>query len=231
MRAGLDILREGGVKILHYTHTRIAYYPNGTEQACCECCEPLSYVESRIENATMNFPADGIFNDNVVANGAWSDYYGAITSTARKKNVDTPVAFNPNCAHAHSEPCSPDCMTYGHTAHQCAHCTSDRCSNMPLSFWDLADVHLLSEGTAGVRPPDFVTAFPYPLTDALKSKMSMFTYNATSSQWKGFIDDARAKGFSKFWVSEAAPGGNTTSFLSLPQWFDEMVDYIAAMNE
>ena len=123
------------------------------------------------------------------------------------------------------------CTHYGHTSEQCSHCTSDRCANMPESFWDLADVHLLSEGTAGVEPPDFVTNFSYELTDAHKNKMSMFTYNATVGEWKHFIDAAAKNGFSKFWVSEAAPGGATTSFLTLPTWFEEMVGYIKDMNQ
>lgn len=203
---------------------------NGSEYKCCDCCEPLSYVESRVEQAAKNFPADGIFTDNVVANGAWSEYYAALTATARKGDALRPTAFNPNCAHPRSEDCSPVCTHYGHTSEQCSHCTSDRCANMPESFWDLADVHLLSEGTAGVEPPDFVTNFSYELTDAHKNKMSMFTYNATVGEWKHFIDAAAKNGFSKFWVSEAAPGGATTSFLTLPTWFEEMVGYISNMN-
>jgi hypothetical protein len=43
------------------------------------------------------------------------------------------------------------------------------------------------------------------------------------------IDLARSKGFSKFWV-DGQKGGNTTSFLSLPPWFEEMVDHIASFN-
>ena len=87
--------------------------------ACCECCEKLSYVERRVAEETAAFPSDGIFNDNVVANGAWSHYYGAITDTARASASDRPVAFNPNCAHPRSEPCSPSCTFYGHTEEQC----------------------------------------------------------------------------------------------------------------
>ena len=57
--------------VLHYTHTRVAYFPNGTEHECCECCEPIDYVEKRIRNETLHFPDDGIFSDNTIATPAW----------------------------------------------------------------------------------------------------------------------------------------------------------------
>ena len=101
---------------------------------------------------------------------------------------------------------------------------------MTQAFFDLADVHLLSEGTAnrgdGAPDPDYVTRLPFPVTDAVRNKMSMFTYNATAGQWKNMIDAARAQGFSKFYVHDKL----TTGFVTLPPWFEEMVDYIAAMN-
>ena len=74
--------------------------------------------------------------------------------------------------------------------------------------------------------PDYVTAFPFAATDAIRNKMSMFTYNATATQWKGMIDAAAEKGFSKFYVHHKL----TTGFVTLPPWFEDMVDYIAAMN-
>jgi hypothetical protein len=49
---------------MHYVHTRLAYYPNHTEMACCQCCEDEPYVLSRVANETKNFPMDGIFVDN-----------------------------------------------------------------------------------------------------------------------------------------------------------------------
>lgn len=101
---------------------------------------------------------------------------------------------------------------------------------MTEAYFDLADVHLLSEGTAnradGGPDPDYVTAFPFAATDAIRNKMSMFTYNATATQWKGMIDAAAEKGFSKFYVHHKL----TTGFVTLPPWFEDMVDYIAAMN-
>lgn len=79
----------------------------------------------------------------------------------------------------------------------------------------------------GGHDPDFLTNFTFELTPAQMSKFSMFTYNATASQWKGFIDEARAQGFSKFFVADVS----TTAFLTLPPWFEEMVSYIKAMND
>ena len=110
MRRGVAVLRTAGARVLHYTHTRIANYPNGTEKACCECCEDLPYVLSRVDNATRNFPLDGIFTDNAVANEAWRDgYYSAIAARVHRQNrtldPDTVAAtkrwygMNENCAH------------------------------------------------------------------------------------------------------------------------------------
>lgn len=31
VRAGISVLRQAGVRVLHYTHTRLGYWPNGTE--------------------------------------------------------------------------------------------------------------------------------------------------------------------------------------------------------
>eukprot|EP00666_Eupelagonemidae_sp_cell4sb_P001304 gene1304-18102_t len=78
VRAGLATLRDAGAKVLHYTHTRLANYPNGTEKHCCECCERESYVRSRVANETRRFPRDGIFVDNAIANKEWLPYYAAI---------------------------------------------------------------------------------------------------------------------------------------------------------
>lgn len=114
-------------------------------------CEPEDYVVSRVKNATTNFPSDGIFTDNVVANERWYPYYAAIADEARRSNPQRKTAFNPNCAHKASETCSPFCTHWGHSKEQCADCTSNRCSGMTPEFLDLADVHLLSEGTVRER--------------------------------------------------------------------------------
>lgn len=52
VRAGIAVLREAGVHVLHYTHTRLAYWPNGSEYKCCACCERQSYVERRVAEET-----------------------------------------------------------------------------------------------------------------------------------------------------------------------------------
>ena len=115
VRRGVAVLRTAGARVLHYTHTRIANYPNGTEKACCECCEDLPYVLSRVDNATRNFPLDGIFTDNAVANEAWRDgYYAAIAARVHRQNrthdPDTVAAtkrwygMNENCAHGKYPP-------------------------------------------------------------------------------------------------------------------------------
>ena len=31
VRDGIKVLREAGVSVLHYTHSRLGYYPNGSE--------------------------------------------------------------------------------------------------------------------------------------------------------------------------------------------------------
>ena len=231
VRARIATLREAGAHVLHYTHTRIAYFPNGTEQRCCECCEDLPYVISRVDNETRNFPADGIFTDNVVANDAWLPYYKAIVKKARREDPTRKHAFNQNCAHDSSERCSPFCEQYGHDAEACKNCKSDRCTHMSHEWLGLADVHLLSEATVGAHDlfPDFKMNLPFEPTDADKSKFSMFTYNATPTSWRPLIDAARAQGFSKFWV-DGRGGDNRTSFLALPPWFEEMVEYIRGFN-
>jgi hypothetical protein len=234
VRAGIDIIRNAGGHVLHYTHTRIANYPNGSEMKCCQCCEDVGYVTSRVQNITMNYGGlgDGLFVDNVVANDDWQPYYQQIVDTDKTKRKFT--AMNENCAHpAHlNERCSAFCEDYGHSSVQCSNCKADRCRYMTKEFMDLADIHLLSEGTVGnLSSPDFVTKFPFKLTDADRHKLSMFTYNCSERttppcDWRAFIDLAQAKGFSKFLVHDQL----TTSFDSLPPYFEEMVDYIAAMN-
>ncbi len=230
VRRGIAKLRDAGAHVLHYTHTRISYWPNGTEQSCCECCEELPYVLSRVANETRNFPRDGIFIDNAIANGAWLPYYKAIVERARASHPARPIAMNPNCAHAATETCSPFCTDYGHPASACADCAAPHCSTMEAEWFDLADVHLLSEGTVGTaQAPDFELRLPFEVTDEHRSKLSMFTYGANASSWRPLIDAAAAKGFSKFWVDGTA-SGNSTSFLALPPWFEDMVEYIAAFN-
>ena len=53
VRAGIAVLREAGVHVLHYTHTRLAYWPNGSEYKCCQCCEKLS-CEYPLTPASVN---------------------------------------------------------------------------------------------------------------------------------------------------------------------------------
>ena len=67
VRKRLKTLRAAGTKVMHYVHTRLTYYPNGTEMACCKCCEDEPYVLARVANETKNFPTDGIFVDNAGA--------------------------------------------------------------------------------------------------------------------------------------------------------------------
>ena len=50
VRAGIAVLRAAGVHVLHYTHTRLAYWPNGSEYKCCQCCEKESYVAGRVKD-------------------------------------------------------------------------------------------------------------------------------------------------------------------------------------
>mmetsp|Transcript_61573 Transcript_61573/g.145571 ORF Transcript_61573/g.145571 Transcript_61573/m.145571 type:complete len:140 (+) Transcript_61573:1-420(+) len=139
--------------------------------------------------------------------------------------------MNLNCAHDSDATCSPYCTDFGHTAAQCGDCRTKRCQTMPKAFMDLADVLLISEGYASNS--DYETNAPFDMTTntAFRNKMSMFTYNATKTEWKALIDKAAAKGFTKFWVSDTLPGPATTSFLTLPPWFEDMVQYIQAMNQ
>ena len=234
VRAGIGVVRRAGGHILHYTHTRIANYPNGSEMKCCQCCEDVGYVQSRVENITVNFASlgDGLFVDNVVANNEWLPYYQKIVDTGKTKRTFT--AMNENCAHPArlNERCSQYCEYFGHSSVQCGNCKADRCRYMTKEFMDLADIHLLSEGTVGNKSsPDFVTDFPFELTDDVRNKLSMFTYNCSETteppcDWKAYIEKAKAKGFSKFLVHDKL----TSSFDSLPPYFEKMVDYIAAMN-
>jgi hypothetical protein len=229
VRAGLSVLRQAGVHVMHYTHTRISNFPNGTEEKCCECCEDLDYVVERTSNETRHFPDDGIFTDNAIANTKWLPYYQAIAAAARKGAGPTRrTATNPNCAHAHTERCSPFCTKYGHSAEMCADCSSSYCEGLTADWLEVADVHILSEATVGEDTPHmFELRLPFSPTDAQMSKFSMFTYNATRTQWKPLIDKAKAAGFSKFWV-DGERGGNRTSFVELPPWFEEMVEVSVA---
>lgn len=232
VRKRLDTLRAAGTHILHYTHTRIAYWPNGTEQKCCQCCEELPYVLSRVDNETKNFPDDGMMIDNSIANDAWLPYYTAISKRARRDNPTRTLVTNPNCAHDYvDERCSKYCTEYGHSAAACADCRSQRCSAMSAEWFDIADIHCLSEGTMRTgTEPDFELKLPFEPTDEQRSKFAMVTYGAKPNEWRGLIDRARAKGFSKFWV-DGVTGNNVTSFLTLPVWYEEMVQYVASFNE
>lgn len=89
VRKRLETLRSAGAHLLHYTHTRIAYYPNGTEKPCCECCEDLPYVLGRVGNETRNFKTDGIFVDNSIANDAWLPYYQKIAGRIRRAEPES----------------------------------------------------------------------------------------------------------------------------------------------
>ena len=232
VRRGMATLRSAGVRLLHYTHSRLAEWPNGTEYKCCHCCEDLTYVQSRAGEEARRWPSDGVFTDNAVANDAWLPYYQAIAEVARREKPNRWFALNEDCAFPEAwGECSPVCEQFGHSAAQCANCRAgSRCSTLTKEWMDLADVHLLSEGTAGSREgadPDFIMHLPFEPTDAHKNKFSMFTYNATAQSWRGYIDRARAQGFSKFYVTDVV----TSEFLTLPPWFEEMVEYIHGFNQ
>jgi hypothetical protein len=237
VRAGLAIARQAGAHILHYTHTRLAYWPNasgqpnGTEMHCCQCCEREEYVAERVHQEVSAFPDDGIFTDNVIASWNWLDYYKSIVGAARTTERNRSVGFNLNCAR--DEPgnpqCTPVCHQAGHSTAECANCRSPRCSNLTQDFFDLADVHIMSETFARVihDPKAYETNMPaVHLSNRNRNKMSMFTYNATPEQWRPLIDLAKSRGYTKFWVQ----GTGHDAVKHLPSFFEEMVDYISSLN-
>ena len=205
VRKGIAVLREAGVHVLHYTHTRLAYWPNGSEYACCQCCEKQSYVERRIAEETTAFPRDGIFNDNVIASWNWLSYYQAISDAVHKTDRNRAMATNLDCASGawpdFKSPatgrCSPVCMQFGHTSEECSWCRSPRCANLTQEFFDIADVHIMAETTRKMvtDPNAYQMHLQFPKTVANRNKMSMFTYGAHDEEWKTLIDLAAAQGY------------------------------------
>jgi hypothetical protein len=66
--------------------------------ACCECCEKESYVTRRVAEETEAFPADGIFNDNVIASYNWYNYYKTIADSVHKTDANRAMGTNLDCA-------------------------------------------------------------------------------------------------------------------------------------
>lgn len=174
VRQGISVLRDAGVHVLHYTHTRLGYWPNGTEMACCECCENVSYVTRRIQEETAAFPKDGIFNDNVIASHNWQEYYKAIADEVHRTDAQRAMGMNLDCANGEWPPnehhstsgCSPVCMQFGHQASECANCRSPRCANLTQEFFDFADVHIMAETerTMVNDPHAYEMHLPFPKT-------------------------------------------------------------------
>ena len=238
VRAGIAVLREAGVHVLHYTHTRLAYWPNGSEYKCCQCCEKQSYVERRVAEETTAFPSDGIFTDNVMASWNWFSYYQAIAAAVHKTDATRAMATNLDCASgpwpvvsAETGRCSPVCMQFGHTSEECSWCRSPRCANLTQEFFDLADVHIMAETTRAMvtDPAAYQMHLSFEKTVANRNKMSMFTYGAHDDEWKTLIDLAAKEGYTKFFVTDDG-GTRPDDMAGLPRFFEDMVDYIAAMN-
>ena len=74
MRADLEVLRNAGVRVLHYVHSR-ELYRDGQPAPCCRCCDSLANITRRIDMERADFPADGIFTDNVVTDAAHLAFY------------------------------------------------------------------------------------------------------------------------------------------------------------
>lgn len=181
VRKGISVLRDAGVHVLHYTHTRLGYWPNGTEMACCHCCENVSYVTRRIQEETSAFPKDGIFNDNVIASHNWQEYYKAITDEVHRSDPRRAMGMNLNCANGDWPPeehhttsgCSPVCMQFGHKPSECANCRSPRCANLTQEFFDFADVHIMAETQRSMvdDPHAYEMQLPFPKTVRWNSKL------------------------------------------------------------
>jgi hypothetical protein len=215
-----------------------ADWPNGSEYKCCQCCERQSYVTGRIAEETAAFPADGIFNDNVIASRNWLSYYTAISGAVHKTDTTRAMGMNLNCANGAWPPlaklsshCSPVCMQFGHKSSECSWCRSPRCSNLTQEFFDLADVHIMAETSRKMLtdPNAYEMHLGFKKSIANRNKMSMFTYGAHDSEWQKLIELAAAQGYTKFWVTGDGQK-HPDDQAGLPHFFDEMIDYIAQMN-
>jgi hypothetical protein len=96
MRSELDVLRNAGVRVLHYVHTR-QLYRNGQPAPCCKCCDSLDNITRRIDMERKDFPADGIFTDNVVANATHAAFYRTVQAETQKTGP-AHTWMNGNCA-------------------------------------------------------------------------------------------------------------------------------------
>ena len=98
---------------------------------------------------------------------------------------------------------------------------------MTQQFFDIADAHIMAETTREMvtDPSAYQMHLSFKRTIANRNKMSMFTYSAHDDEWKKLIDLAAKQGYTKFFVTD--DGGNTAG---LPRFFEDMVGYIAAIN-
>ena len=192
--------------------------------SCCHCCEDLHYVESRIAAEIKAFPEQGIFMDNGHCSRGMFPYYHTISKAVQRNQVDG--------RHRHLV-LNGDLYATPDGSHM---------KGCDLRNFELADLFISFEGNSWdfpLEPADNYTCNISALLHANpqhQAKNAAIMYNARPSEWKSLLEMARSQAYTKFYVSSNAsvdPLGNASyrgANAYLPSFFEEMIDYIAAMN-
>jgi hypothetical protein len=189
----IDMLREAGVHITHYVHTRITNYPNGSYAPCCQCCESMANLTQRIDTEIGAYPQDGIFLDNIRAghHPAPFGYYDQVYNLTQTKGKRLVIA-NPG----------------GYLFPENFMGISD----IVCSFESPGHVFLDSDGGCGHVHPGRGGGKAYPVCDRNfdfaphRQKMSMLAYPTAADEWRPLLQLAARRDFTKFWFNDVDNG-------------------------
>ena len=102
------------------------------------------------------------------------------------------------------------------------------CRDTPEEMMQMGDFHVLYEGLAAAFAPNASQLRWDP--QRYRDKMTAYIYNASVAEWRGLVDRGREAGFTKFCVTGTKAEGPPGPDPGWPSFFDEMADYLAALN-
>lgn len=195
-------LRAAGVTFLHYVHTRNTSAPTAGGLVCCD---PTDHITGLIDKVA-NYSVDGIFFDNIFAP----------PQPGADANLEHYQIF---AAHARAAlPTGAVVMTNGPGKHA-------ELAGRVEEFVALGDKMLFFESYETnwrTKWPSFNASFLYQYPSSRFGAIA-HAQNASAENMRGDIDLARERNIGWFYHAD-------TPYQHLPQWFEEMVDYIASGN-
>lgn len=201
----IDEMRNAGIEILHYNPTRKLYDDAGNKYPCCECCDEIESVKTRLKEIDTYWPGDGIFFDNGPFSAEPSNiaFYKELYDYTQENHGPRTTVFNPS-----------------------HHYKLDISEYMKWTNFNMMDFEstytnwkkALTDGTLETNTNVWKNAGYLP------KRFSMIVEKVdTIEEAKDIINTAATMNFGSFYITDK-------SYEEFPSYFVELVEYISKIN-